>query len=201
MLLAVRSYKYSRLKITLTDMQIIFKELPNVRRSSWQSSVGGATSSSVLLKQCIFCIEEKYQKCSETREKLTTCMQFRADKKICEIVEQRNDSELLAITSDELIAKEVHYHASCYRTYTKLYQKKSPDTEGESEHSKVWELLIDLFENPKVEEFKNIQSLCKSNSQNKNLKRKTESQTDMFQFLKVGKELLIYPSSLKIDDS
>ena len=111
-------------------------------------------------------------------------------KKIREIAEQRKDDELLAITSDELIAKEAHYH----RTYIKFYQKKPPGTEGDSKFASmgVWELLIDLFENPKVEEFKNIQSLCESGSPKKNLKRKIESQTDMSQFLKVGKELLTY---------
>ena len=120
-------------------------------------------------------------------------------KKIREIAEQRNDNELLAIMSDELIAKEAHWHASCYRTYTKFYKKTPPGTDGDSKFSKVWELLIDRFENPKVEEFKNVQSRCESDSQKKNLKHKTDSQTDMFQFLKVGKEHLIYPSSLKID--
>ena len=98
------------------------------------------------------------------REKLTTFMQFRADKKILEIVEQRNDNEFQAIKSDELIAKEVHYHASCYWTYTKFYQKKPLGTEGDSECSKVWKLLIDLFENPKVEKFNYIQSLCEIDS-------------------------------------
>ena len=78
---AVRRYKYSKLRIMLNDMQIIFKELPSVGRSSRQSSVDGATSSSVFPKQRIFCKGEKYKKCSRTREKLTSCMQFRADKK------------------------------------------------------------------------------------------------------------------------
>ena len=58
--------------------------------------------------------------------------------------------------TDELIAKEAHYHASCYRTYTKFYQKKPPAIEGDNEFSKVWELLINLLENPTVEEFKNL---------------------------------------------
>ena len=126
MSLAAGRYGYYR------QLQIIFKELPSVRRSSLQSSFN-VPILPVLPKQCLFCKREKYQKGSRTREKLTTCMQFRADKKIPEIAEQRNDDELLAITSDELIAKEAHYHASCYRTYTNFYQKKPPGVERDNE--------------------------------------------------------------------
>ena len=84
-------------------------------------------------------------------------MQFEADKTIREIAGQRNDNELLAITSDELIAKEAHY----YRTYTKFYQKKQLGTEGDGEFSNAWELLIDLFENPKVEDAKIYRAYAK----------------------------------------
>ena len=51
-----------------------------------------------------------------------------------------------------------------------------------------------------MENFRKIQDVCESDSGRKNLKRKIEGKTDMFRFLKTGKELLIYPTSLTMDD-
>ena len=161
------------------------------------------TSSTTLPKQCIFCKRDKYQTNSKTREKLSCCIQLRADEKIRKIATQKNDHELLAIASDELIAKEAHYHASCYRLYTKIEpvrQKLPVLTETETEFSKAWNLLICLFENPRVEEFRKIQDVYESDAGRKNLKRKIEGKTDMFRFVKTGKELLIYPTSLTMDN-
>ena len=109
-----------------------------------------------------YCAKGKSTKYVQGLERnLTTCMQFEADKRIREIAGQRNDNELLAITSDELIAKEAHYHASYYRTYTKFYQKKQLGTEEDGEFSNAWELLIDLFEDPKVEDSKIYRAYAK----------------------------------------
>lgn len=74
------------------------------------------------------------------------------------------------------------------------------NTKSTKKVQEVWDALIELFDNPKVEVFKNIQSKCENDSERKNLKRKVEKKTDMFRFLNVGKELLIYPTSLKVDD-
>ena len=47
------------------------------RQSSGQSSSSGSTT--ILTKKCIFCIKDKYVKNSKNREKLTNCLQLRAD--------------------------------------------------------------------------------------------------------------------------
>jgi len=86
---------------------------------------------------------------------LVSCVQFRADKKIRQIAEKRNDNEILAIASDELIAKEAHHHASCYRVYTKMYEKKLSVTDTDDEFSKVWEMLLDIL---KILELKNLET-------------------------------------------
>ena len=44
--------------------------------------------------------------------------------KICKIARQKNDTDILAITSEELTAKEARYHASCYRVYTRPTNEK-----------------------------------------------------------------------------
>ena len=52
-------------------------------------------------------------------EKLSNCIQIRADAKIRKMLTERNDTIMMTIVSDELVAKEACYHASCYRMYTK----------------------------------------------------------------------------------
>ena len=130
----------------------VSKETP-LRRSSRSSS---GESGNILQKECIFCHKEKYQKCSNQREALSSCMLLQADKKIRDIATKRNDSAILAITCDELIAKEAHYHFPCYREYTRepscsittdLYE----DTEQpESDMMKVVDFLNELSEKPDI---------------------------------------------------
>lgn len=82
------------------------------------------SSKTVLPKKCIFCNKDKYKKNTRNREKLSSCMQIRADENIRKIATEKNDSKVLAITTDELISKEAHYHFSCYRSYTRQEKTK-----------------------------------------------------------------------------
>ena len=41
-------------------------------------------------------------------------MQLQADETIRKIATQKNDSKILAITTNDLIAKEAYYRATCY---------------------------------------------------------------------------------------
>ena len=86
---------------------------------------------------CVFCNKEtKYLKGSKTREKLSQCMEFRADEKVRNSAKKRNGKKITAICSDELIAKEAVYHKTCYRNYTKvLYEKQFCDESGSGESS------------------------------------------------------------------
>ena len=73
----------------------------------------------ILPHKCIFCDKEKYIKKYRTTEKhikkyrttekLSSCVQLRADDKIRQIAKNRNDSNIIAMTSDKLIAKEACY--------------------------------------------------------------------------------------------
>lgn len=174
-----------------------------MRKSKRQASCDSNEGSSILPRKCIFCNTVKYIKASRTHEKLSSCMQIRADNKIRNLAIERNDTAVMAIASDELISKEACYHASCYRAYTKPVNAtplQSKEEEIDSEYSEIWKFLGDLFDNPQVVLFKRLQTMVDSVSGRKNLRRKIESQTDCYKFVNVGKDLLIYPTSLKIDD-
>ena len=57
------------------------------------------------------------------QEKWISCCQLRADNKVHRAAELKNDSIILAVHSDELIAKEASYSPSCYKNYSALCQK------------------------------------------------------------------------------
>ena len=61
----------------------------------------------------------KYEKGTNTTEPLRCCVQLRVDQKLKAIATERHDAKLIALTSDELVAKEARYHPSCYKVYTK----------------------------------------------------------------------------------
>ena len=59
-----------------------------------------------------------------------SCTQFRTDDKVRKASILKNDTQILAICTGELIAKEAKYHAPCYRSYTLiLYKHENPVAE------------------------------------------------------------------------
>ena len=181
------------------------------RRSSRHSSVD---SGSVLPKQCIFCNADKYVSASKTREVLTSCVQLRADDKIRRLARERFDSDILAVTSNELIAKEAHYHFSCYRDYVRVRPSSNEnlpgsctDTEQACEHDEddddltdLFQCLNDLYQNPKYITLKSLQLLVKTESGKKNIRRTIERKTNDFVFVNCGRNVLVYPCSWKTED-
>jgi len=134
---------------------------------------------------------------------LISCTQIRADKKIRAVATKRNDSAILAVAANELIAKEACYHRSCYREYTREYTRSARegnDSGDVSELPKVYKFLSNLYDNPRVVELKEIQEIVTSQSEKKNLKRKIENETTRFKFVSVNKTVLVYPTSLKMED-
>ena len=55
----------------------------------------------------------------QIREPLRCCAQLRVDQKLETIATERHDAKLIALASDDLVAKEALYHPSCYKVYTK----------------------------------------------------------------------------------
>ena len=81
-------------------------------------------------------------------------MQLQADEMVRKIATQENDSKILDITTNDLIAKEACYHFKYYRSYTrqnKVKEAKAQDEPGqdETEHSNISEVikfLVELYE-------------------------------------------------------
>ena len=85
------------------------------RRVSIRGS-GSSNISTTYKRICIFC--------TRNREPLVQCRDMRADSSIRKIATQKNDSKILALVSRELVAAEVCYHRTCYRSST-LDQKQA----------------------------------------------------------------------------
>jgi hypothetical protein len=110
---------------------------------------------------CIFCGKcSKYVKGTNTRETLTQSVDLRSDEQIKKAALQKMDARIMPLVIDDTVAKEVHYHKSCYRAYTRGVKHSidpvSVDTDpyGEAE-IKAYDMLFtyvrcDLFSNPRV---------------------------------------------------
>ena len=65
---------------------------------------GNTINSTVLLpKKCLFCKKDKYVK--RIKEKLVACLEFRAVQSIKTAATKANDSQMLGLITDDLIAK------------------------------------------------------------------------------------------------
>ena len=124
--------------------------------------------SSILPRIYIFSEADKYLEGCRTREKLSNCIQIRADEKIRKVVTERNDTTVMTIISDELVAKEACYHASCYRMYTKSVYTTKLQSEIDPEYMGVWKFLSDLFDRPEVVTSTNISYTTNEKSKTNN---------------------------------
>ena len=60
------------------------------------------------------------ERCGKEIENLSQCLSFEADERVTKSAERKNDYRLLlAIQCEDLVAKEVRYHKSCYMAYSK----------------------------------------------------------------------------------
>ena len=76
---------------------------------------GSCNNSTTLPKKCIFCDKaDKYLSGKHTRDALVSCQTFIADKRIRKCAAVKNDKRIMALTADELVAKEACYHKRCY---------------------------------------------------------------------------------------
>ena len=131
------------------------------------------TSCGILSKECIFCKKEsKYFRGTNTREKLYSCAEIRADESVRKASQLRGDSPIIAICSDELIAKEAMYYKSCYRNYTRCnYIKAKVETFTQNNievmmldkaYNAVNQALLNLIDNPKILEYSKITDILET---------------------------------------
>ena len=92
--------------------------------------------------KCFFVNADKYLEGYCSREKRSNCIQVRADGKICKVDTEQNNTTVMAIAPDELVAKEICYHTSCYRMYTKHVYLTQLQSEIDTEDMKVWTFLL-----------------------------------------------------------
>ena len=190
---------------------------------SSRSSLRGsrpATSNGILSNVCMFCNGQKYLPKQNTREKLLSCCQLRADEKVRKAAMEKNDSNVLAITSDDIIAKEASYHASCYKTYTRICYKSKSNQSNDDDSAvedpasdKVRQFLDDLVNSPDVIKFTDVVAVYEDELQKngvdqsyitsfkKNLKRNICAERNDINFLTApnNKNLLCYPDTLSMD--
>ena len=183
------------------------EDVSTVKRRSSRQSLGESSNTentTILPKKCIFCMKDKYVKNSRNREKLSSCLQFRADESIRKLATKRNDSNIIAVATNDMIAKEACYHFTCYRDYTRPYIHTSTPNQDtnvtDDGTSDVIKFLITLHELPDIVDFRKLQNMVTSASGKKSLKRNIESKTKDFKFINHGKEILVYPVSWKVED-
>ena len=107
-----------------------------------------------LLPKCIFCNKAKCVRKTNTKEKLLSCAELRADDSIRKASFLRGDKRIAAITTDDLIAKEAKYHKTCYRDYIRVNFKVVKDYEpnGDEPVDAVKGTLFGLHDSPDVVE-------------------------------------------------
>ena len=125
----------------------------------------------------------------------------------------------MALSADDLIAKEAFYHASCYKYYTEVthaFEKcygefdKTVD-ESDEAFEAVKKKLQELYDDPDIVEFPTIKNLYETLLQSssivgerikhlkKNLSRKVMNNLFGFNFIENDKRLYAYPETLSVE--
>ena len=148
--------------------------------------------------------KDKYFK--RIKEKLVECLEFRAVQSIRTAATKINDFQMLGLITDDLIAKEAHYHSSCYKLYTKVNQDNVNSVTTDQNEKVVYksvELIAfkevvkecyQLLENPTVlpynKLFKTMEKVFEANnidvldSSRFYLRRKLEKYIDYIKYIK-----------------
>ena len=92
--------------------------------TSRQSKRQSNNSDIIYKKECIFCKKTRYRKWSRSKENLTKSVDLRADNTLRQIAIEKQDTDIMAVTSRDIVAAEAHYHRSCYKEYTRKTDRK-----------------------------------------------------------------------------
>ena len=183
----------------------------DMRPKRWK--FGNAVNSTVLWpKKCLFCKKDKYVK--QIKEKLVECLKFRAVQSKKTAAMKINDFQMVGLITDDLIAKEAHYHSSCYKLHTKANQDNVNSVaadENEKAMYKSAELIVlkeivkecyQLLENPTVHQcntlFKTMEKVFEANnidvldSSRFYLRRKLEKYIDYIKYIKSLEKIRVF---------
>jgi hypothetical protein len=114
-------------------------------------------SSRVFEKICIFCKKTKMQTNNISRENLIMATQLRVDETLRKCATKLNDSNILALTSRDMVAAEAHYHRSCYRKYT-----QAPATTSNCKHDNEVDHEQQLYKKIEDESYKELVTFFKT---------------------------------------
>ena len=208
------------------DLDKISKSTTNSesRKSCRLSNVTAEKNTcGILERKCLFCKKvTKYERSTNTKERLYTITEFRACESIKLASKLHKDEMLMALSTEDLIAKEAVYHRSCYRDYTKIiYSSQKSELNQDScidpmdqAFSEVKEYISCLRENPAVIENTVLTNILEANlaqldnfdkntiiCAKKNLRRRIETNMPGIHFLNYSpQKVLVYPDTLSIAD-
>ena len=137
-------------------------------------------------------------------------METRADEKIRKYSKEKNDQRIMALCTDELIAKEAMYHKTYYRNYTREeYVKK--------DHYDVFEFvkqfLDKLSTDQKIIMYSELTDAVGLEMKNegmpdetimntkKNLRQRIEQNLIGYNFITIERKMYMYPDSLNVRDA
>ena len=103
---------------------------PCISASTTKRPTRQSSCSRVYDPICIFCQKAKYLKRTSSREKLIKVTQLRVDQRPKECAAKKGDDKILPETFRDIIAAEAHYHASCYRNYTRVKGQDQEDLDS-----------------------------------------------------------------------
>ena len=138
------------------------------------------------------------------------CAQLSVDQKLKTIATERHDAKLIALTSDELVAKETCYHPSCYKIYTKPVKplmRQNDTFKIDTLRSTVNKLLasceghITFTNDVKKTYLKKLEEEgVEAKNATKNLRRSIERNCSDVQFLIVDNEEVICPNTITVEE-
>ncbi len=196
------------------------------------SSRRECSTSPVYEKKCIFkgfiCkSNSKYIRGTHTREKLSPCLELKADKRLRVLAQKRMHSNIIAVTSHEIVAAEAHYHPSCYKEFTRedvyIPKKLVIDDDGDgNDYTKYsnaekeayvqpfFHIRNTLFENPAIVKLSTLTKQLVTTMQSsgiadikestkKHIRRKLECEFgDSLVFASCPKKVLVCPATLSL---
>ena len=182
------------------------------------------SSSRVMEHICIFCEKKtKYIPKYQTREPLMQSLELRSDARVRQAAIEKLDDKILAVTSQNIVAAEAHYHKTCYRNYTRDEKPKTIPATITSEDASYYEAEYEsylmlfkhvrdtLFPEPqvirltnltaKLVAFMEVNGYSSVKQQTKDhIRRKLEAEfTDSLHFIsEANGRVLVYPDNLSL---
>ena len=171
-------------------------------------------STTILPRKCIFCNGEKRLK-NKGRENLTQCVETRAVTAIKLAAEKKEDFSILALLANDLIAKEAHYHKSCYKSYMRINYEQTKKVDRNQTtvevvaYKEVVKYCHELQQKQQIVKFTTLTKILENvfkekeehlrDSVKKNLRYNLERDVKDIKFIHLENSLYVYPETLSFN--